>query len=461
MSRLTTVALVLGAAAAWIAAGAFAADGPGEAAGDAELARVDGAPVTRNDLATYVRLFYLTDEAMDQLEQLPQLHRDQLLEETNGRALPELVNRRLLLQAAREKFAASDRLDAVLDRMVREKQEELMRKKGSMVAVLQSLHRRKATLSQWKAAMRETILVQSYLWETIGPRVRVSPEEMRRYYDSHMETLRRPRRVVYRVILVDAAGCASRQEERRRAEQVLERLRQGESFAELAEQYSVDRDRTEGGLREVVSPAVPPDWLPPLCRGLEPGQTSGALEQESGFCIVRLERIVPAGVPPFDEVQGELSPAILERLIADDGDTRFLLVPPGESASGEAIYLWQRDVREVQLATGAIRAGISILLRRAGLEPEDLGGVLLAGAFGNFIRRSNAMRIGLLPPIAGARIRYVGNAASLGAKLALLSGDEREYAETLRRKTQHVDLSMDPAFQEEFGAAMLFPEESQ
>ena len=162
-----------------------------------------------------------------------------------------------------------------------------------------------------------------------------------------------------------------------------------------------------------------------------------------------------------DEVQGELSPAILERLIADDGDTRFLLVPPGESASGEAIYLWQRDVREVQLATGAIRAGISILLRRAGLEPEDLGGVLLAGAFGNFIRRSNAMRIGLLPPIAGARIRYVGNAASLGAKLALLSGDEREYAETLRRKTQHVDLSMDPAFQEEFGAAMLFPEESQ
>lgn len=157
------------------------------------------------------------------------------------------------------------------------------------------------------------------------------------------------------------------------------------------------------------------------------------------------------------EAAGQLPDAILDRLTADDGDTRFMLASAGESETGEAIYLWQRDVREVQLATGAIRAGIRILLRRAGLTPQDLGGVLLAGAFGNFIRRSNAVRIGLLPGIPCERIRCVGNAASLGAKLALLSGDEREYAEELRRKTRHVDLSMDPAFQEEFGAAMLFP----
>jgi len=158
-----------------------------------------------------------------------------------------------------------------------------------------------------------------------------------------------------------------------------------------------------------------------------------------------------------DEVDGGVSEAILDRLVSDDGDTRFLLVPAEESATGEAIYLWQRDVRELQLAVGAIRAGISILLRRAGLEPDDLGGILLAGAFGNFIRRNNAVRIGLLPAVSCQRIRCVGNAASLGAKLALLSRDERAYAEELRQKTEHVDLSLDPAFQEEFGAAMLFP----
>jgi uncharacterized 2Fe-2S/4Fe-4S cluster protein (DUF4445 family) len=145
------------------------------------------------------------------------------------------------------------------------------------------------------------------------------------------------------------------------------------------------------------------------------------------------------------------------RVISTNGETQFLLVDARDSASKEPIYLWQRDVREVQLATGAIRAGINILLRRAGLTPEDLGQVLLAGAFGNFIRRNNARRIGLLPQIPCDRIRFIGNAASLGAKLALLSVHERERARELQKKAEHIDLSLDPEFQMEFGMAMMFP----
>jgi uncharacterized 2Fe-2S/4Fe-4S cluster protein (DUF4445 family) len=147
------------------------------------------------------------------------------------------------------------------------------------------------------------------------------------------------------------------------------------------------------------------------------------------------------------------------RLVTDDrGDTRFTLAWSDESASREPICIWQRDVRELQLATGAIRAAINILLRRAGLAPSDLGAVLLAGAFGNFIRRNNARRIGLLPAVPCDHIRFIGNAASLGAKLALLSGAEREYAEALRSRCEHVDLSLDPEFQNEFGMAMVFPD---
>jgi uncharacterized 2Fe-2S/4Fe-4S cluster protein (DUF4445 family) len=149
--------------------------------------------------------------------------------------------------------------------------------------------------------------------------------------------------------------------------------------------------------------------------------------------------------------------ALRHRLIEKDGQVNFLLVPGTDSASGEPIYLWQKDVRELQLATGAIRAGINILLRRAELEADDLGEVLLAGAFGNFIRRSNARRIGLLPQIPCNRIRFIGNAASLGAKLALLSADERARASWIRTHTEHVDLSLDPEFQMEFGMAMMFP----
>jgi uncharacterized 2Fe-2S/4Fe-4S cluster protein (DUF4445 family) len=169
------------------------------------------------------------------------------------------------------------------------------------------------------------------------------------------------------------------------------------------------------------------------------------LIDETGRILPRAE--APAGTPAD----------LLQRLVEDGAETNFLLVPAADSATGSPIMLWQRDVRELQLAAGAIRAGINILMRQAGLAPSDLGSVLLAGAFGNFIRRNNARRIGLLPPIPCSRIRFIGNAASLGAKLALLAEEERSYAEALRKRTTHVDLSLDPEFQNEFGMAMLFP----
>ncbi len=154
----------------------------------------------------------------------------------------------------------------------------------------------------------------------------------------------------------------------------------------------------------------------------------------------------------------EVAEAIRHRLVLINGETNFLLAPAQETSTGEPIYLWQKDVRELQLAAGAIRAGINILLRRAGLTPDDMHQVLLAGAFGNFIRRNNARRIGLLPQIPCDRIRFIGNASSLGAKLVLLSEHERERAQKLQKIAEHVDLSLDPEFQTEFGMAMMFPE---
>ena len=159
-----------------------------------------------------------------------------------------------------------------------------------------------------------------------------------------------------------------------------------------------------------------------------------------------------------DELSANTPDALRSRLIRKDGDTCFILAHGAETTSGEPVCLWQRDLRELQLASAAIRAGISILLKKAGLTSSDLGVLLLAGAFGNFIRRGNARRIGLLPQIPCDRIRFIGNAASLGAKLALLSRTERQYAEELRLGTEHVDLSLDPEFQMEFTEGMMFPE---
>ena len=161
-----------------------------------------------------------------------------------------------------------------------------------------------------------------------------------------------------------------------------------------------------------------------------------------------------------DQLPAGVSPDLAERIILHDGQASFLLAATAETADGRPIVLTQRDLRELQLATGAIRAGIVILLRRAGLEPNGLDRVLIGGGFGNFIRRSNAQRIGLLPcKIEHHRIRYMGNTSLAGARLAALSRRARATAEELARRTEHVDLSCDAEFHREFAEAMIFPEE--
>ncbi len=159
------------------------------------------------------------------------------------------------------------------------------------------------------------------------------------------------------------------------------------------------------------------------------------------------------------ELPEGLPESLRRRVIESDSQCGFMLADKDESGTGEAIFLYQKDIRELQLANAAIRAGINILLQTAGIDAAELDTVLLAGAFGNFIRRSNARRIGMLPQIPAEQIRFVGNTASFGAKRVLLSKKEAEYAASLQKRAEHIDLSSSPDFQNEFGAAMIFPED--
>lgn len=157
------------------------------------------------------------------------------------------------------------------------------------------------------------------------------------------------------------------------------------------------------------------------------------------------------------ELDASVPDDLRARVAGEEGDARFILAFGGADGAGE-VALRQRDIRELQLASGALRAGVDTLLARAGLSADDLDAVLLAGAFGNYIRRENAIRIGLLPPVDVGRVRFVGNAASLGAKKALRSRGDRARAALLGSRARHVDLSSDPEFQMNFSMAMLFPD---
>ena len=162
---------------------------------------------------------------------------------------------------------------------------------------------------------------------------------------------------------------------------------------------------------------------------------------------------------PNDELPESVPVKIRDRVTLDEGgETMLILHHASDAGEGEQVYLSQKDVRELQLASGALRAGVNILLRNAGIAAGELDRILIAGGFGSFIRRNHVQQIGLLPlDIDHSRIQYVGNVSLSGAKWALLSAEARLEAERIARHTEHVELSTDLNFQMEFADAMLFP----
>jgi uncharacterized 2Fe-2S/4Fe-4S cluster protein (DUF4445 family) len=152
------------------------------------------------------------------------------------------------------------------------------------------------------------------------------------------------------------------------------------------------------------------------------------------------------------------APAFLKDRIVDDGSGQpAVLLARGDDSSGRRdVVITQRDIRQIQLAKGAISAGIVLLLDQAGLGVDDLSEIVLAGAFGNYITTESARRIGLLPQIPTGRIRFVGNAASTGARMALLSRAARRDADLLRHRTTHLELATLPAFMNTLTDSMLF-----
>ena len=100
-----------------------------------------------------------------------------------------------------------------------------------------------------------------------------------------------------------------------------------------------------------------------------------------------------------------------------------------------------------------------ILQKILGIKDEDIDELLLAGAFGNYIRKESAMRMGLLPRVPLEKVRSVGNAARVGARLCLISQGKLEEASRLAKSMDYVELSGRPDFQEAFMDAMLFPQD--
>lgn len=124
----------------------------------------------------------------------------------------------------------------------------------------------------------------------------------------------------------------------------------------------------------------------------------------------------------------------------------------------DRVFLTQEDIRQVQLAKGAISAGIQLMAETMGIRPAEIDRVLLAGAFGSFLLPESACRTGLLPEELADKITAVGNAAGSGAKLLALDRDLFDQVQALRDRIAFLELASLPAFPRTFARAMNFRE---
>lgn len=155
----------------------------------------------------------------------------------------------------------------------------------------------------------------------------------------------------------------------------------------------------------------------------------------------------------FVDGGGRMRPETPGPWLTVDGQPAFLL--------RDGVYLTQKDIREVQLAKAAIRAGIELLLETMGRRREAVREVLLAGAFGSYLSPESACGIGMLPPELLRRVRAIGNAAGEGARQCALQEADYRRSVDLAEKTEFLELASLPAFQDCYVDCLGFEEEDE
>ena len=192
----------------------------------------------------------------------------------------------------------------------------------------------------------------------------------------------------------------------------------------------------------------------------EPAGICGSGLVDAAGELIRVGLLDKSGRFIPEEEAVRIEPQLASRLTARADGTRIFVLSwaAGEGDVDGAVYLSQRDVRELQFAKAAIATGWRLLVEDLGIAERDIQQVLLAGSFGSYLSPSSAIRIGLVPKLALPRIVAAGNVAGEGAKMALLSLQERHAAEAILDEVRYIELSDRPDFNDRFVEQLAFPE---
>jgi uncharacterized 2Fe-2S/4Fe-4S cluster protein (DUF4445 family) len=177
--------------------------------------------------------------------------------------------------------------------------------------------------------------------------------------------------------------------------------------------------------------------------------------------LLRVGLLEPSGRLAARDDAAERFPELAARLAevpnSKGGAERvFVLAWRGDDPA-RSVYLSQVDVRRLQEAKAAIATGWKMLVRRLGIDEQDIQQVLLGGSFGAFLTPGSAVRIGLVPPLPVTRIVAAGNVAGEGAKIAALSLPERHAAAALLDEVEYVEASGNADYNDLFLEELTFP----
>lgn len=159
----------------------------------------------------------------------------------------------------------------------------------------------------------------------------------------------------------------------------------------------------------------------------------------------------------FINRSGRLNPESTNRIREKNGEWEFVLVPARETERGEDIVITRPDIENLIRAKAAIFAGASILTRSMGLDFGDIDRIFLAGGFGSYLNKEEALIIGLIPDVAPGKVQFVGNTSITGAKMALLSREALDKTYKIAHQTTYYDLITHPGYMDEFMSAKFIP----
>ena len=191
------------------------------------------------------------------------------------------------------------------------------------------------------------------------------------------------------------------------------------------------------------------------------GEAAGICGSGLVDAVAELRRaglVSPSGLlASADQAPPGLSAALGARLGTVRGQRAIVLAARADGGRTPGVALTAGDIRQVQLVKASIGAGVAILCREAGVDPLALDRILVAGAFGNYLRKASAIRIGLVPPVDATRVQMVGNAAGVGARLALVDRRSVERTRAIASATRTVELAASADYQQLFLDALAFP----